>query len=59
MYRCSTRETPHSSFRRALENSYFGKVLIINFAKTWNKLLKHCISAKFWLMEGYVQGALR
>ena len=31
----------------------------MNFPITWNKLLKHCISAEFWLMEGYVQGALR
>ena len=31
----------------------------MNFASTWNKLLKYCISAKFLLMEGYVQGALR
>ena len=31
----------------------------MNFASTWNKLLKHCISANFLLMKGYVQGALR
>ena len=31
----------------------------MNFASTWNRLLKHCISAEFRLIEGYVQGALR
>ena len=31
----------------------------MNFASTWNNLLKHWISAEFLLMEGYVQGALR
>ena len=31
----------------------------MNFASTWNNLRKHWISAKFLLMEGYVQGALR
>ena len=31
----------------------------MNFASTWINLLKHCISADFLLMEGYVQGALR
>ena len=30
----------------------------MNFANTWNTLLKHCISAKFLQMEGYVHGAL-
>ena len=31
----------------------------MNFASTWNNLLKHCISANFFLVEGYGQGALR
>ena len=31
----------------------------MNFASTWQKLLKYCISAEFLLVEGYVQGALR
>ena len=31
----------------------------MNFASTWKKLLKHCISANFLLIEGYVQAALR
>ena len=39
--------------------NYFGKVLLINFVRTWNNLISHCISAKFWLNEGYVQGAAR
>ena len=30
----------------------------MNFASTWNKLLKHCISADFWLVIGHVQGPL-
>ena len=40
-------------------NSYFGKVLLMNFASTWIKLFQHWISVEFLLMEGYVQGALR
>ena len=32
---------------------------MINFASTWNNLLKHFISAEFGLMKDYVQGALR
>ena len=39
--------------------NYFGKVLMINFVSFWNNLLKHCISAEFLLMKGYVQGAVR
>ena len=31
----------------------------MNFASTCNNLLKHWISSKFLLTEGYVQGALR
>ena len=31
----------------------------MNFASSWNNLLKHCISADFLLMESYLQGALR
>ena len=31
----------------------------MNFASTWNNLLKNCISANFLLMEGYAQGAPR
>ena len=31
----------------------------MNLVSTWNKLLKHGISAEFLLVEGYVQGALR
>ena len=30
----------------------------MNFARTWNNLLKHWISTEFFLTEGYVQGAL-
>ena len=30
-----------------------------DFAGTWSNLLKHFISVKFLLIEGYVQGALR
>ena len=48
------------SFRRALQNNYFGKVLLINFVSTTsNNLLKHCISNEFLLMEDFVQGPLR
>ena len=33
--------------------SYFGKVLLMHFASTWNHLLQHCISVQFLLLEGY------
>ena len=32
---------------------------MMNFASTWNKLLKHWIYTNLLLMEGYVQDALR
>ena len=32
---------------------------MINFTQALSNRLKHCISAKFLLMEGYVKGALR
>ena len=31
----------------------------MHFASTWNHLQKHCVSAEFLLVEGYLQGALR
>ena len=31
----------------------------MNFASTWNNLLKHWISVDFFLVEGYGHGALR
>ena len=31
----------------------------MDFTSTLKKLLKHCISAEFLLVEGYLQGALR
>ena len=31
----------------------------MNFACTWNNLLKHWISVNFFLVEGYGQDALR
>ena len=49
----------HCSFRTALYNSYFGKVLLMKFATINHNLLKHCISANFLLVESYVQGALQ
>ena len=30
----------------------------MNFASTWIKLFKYCISVDFLVVEGYVQGAL-
>ena len=59
MLGCSTNEAAYCSFHRALQNSYFGKVLLVNFASTWSKLIKHCISAEFLLVKRYAQGALR
>ena len=56
---CSTNGASHYSFRRALWNSYFGKVLLMNFASTWNNLLKNWISSEFLQMEDYVEGALQ
>ena len=32
---------------------------MIHFVSTWDNLLKHYISAKFLLIEGYVPDALR
>ena len=32
---------------------------MINFASSWDNLVKQFIFAEFRLMEGYVQGALR
>ena len=55
---CSTKGAAYCSFRRALWNSYFGKVLLMNFASSWNKLFKWGISVNCLLMEVYVQGAL-
>ena len=31
----------------------------MNFASTWNKLLKRCISTQFLLVGRYVKGGLR
>ena len=47
------------SFLRARSNRNLGKVLLVNFASTWNNLLKNCLSPKFLLREGYVSGTLR
>ena len=57
--RCSMKGAGHCSFGTVLSNNYFRKVLLIDFAITWNNLLEHCISAYFVLMEGYKQGAPR
>ena len=34
-------------------------MLLIHFASNWKNLLKHCISADFWLIEALVQSGLR
>ena len=31
----------------------------MSFASTWIKILNHCTSVKFSLLEGYVEGALQ
>ena len=49
----------YCSFRIALSNRYFGKVLLIRSVRAWNNFFKYCISAEFLLMQGYVQGTLR
>ena len=53
-----TKGAVHCSFRKALLNRYFGKVLLIHFAITWNNLLEHIISVECLLMKDDVQGAL-
>ena len=53
------KDAAHCYFRKELSNSYFGKVLLINFVSTWKNLLKHCIFAHLLLMVSYVQGTLR
>ena len=40
-------------------SSFFGKVLMMAFTRTCNNLLKHCFSLEIFLMEGYLEGALR
>ena len=42
--RRSTKGPAQCSFYRVLWNSFFGKVLLINVASTWNSSLIHCIS---------------
>ena len=44
---------------RAVSSSYFEKVFLVNFISTYSKLLKHFIFARFLLIEGCEQGALR
>ena len=56
--RCSMKGAGHCSFGTVLSNNYFRKVLLIDFAITWNNLLEHCISDEYLLMKDYVQGAL-
>ena len=47
-----------ATFVERFETATFGS-LADEFCQYRHKLLRHCISAKFLLMEGYVQGALR
>ena len=44
---------------KAIENRYFGKVLLMNSIRTYKNLLKKFISAHFLLLENFEQGALR
>ena len=57
--RCFREGASHCSFHRALQNSYIGRVSLINFVTTWNSLLTHCISPEFLLIKGDLQGAVR
>ena len=57
--RGSKKGAVYCSFRRALSDSYVEKVLLINFAITRNSLLEHCSSAEYFLITGYVEGAIR
>ena len=46
-------------FVERFKNSYFEKAFLINFIRTYTKLLKHFIFAPFLLIEDYRKGALR
>ena len=45
--------------RRAVENSYFEEVLLMNSIRINRNLLKKFVFAHFVLLEDYEQGALR
>ena len=47
-----------ATFVERFKTATFGS-LADEFCQHRHKLIRHCISAKFLLMEGYVQGALR
>ena len=47
------------SYRRAVENNHFEKAFLINFLRTYSKLLNIFIYARFLLKKEYEQGALR
>ena len=47
-----------ATFVERFKTATFGS-LADEFCQHRHKLIGHCISAKFLLMEGYVQGALR
>ena len=47
------------SFRRAVQNSNFEKVLLTNFIITNSKLLKHFTFAHLLLMKSYRKRALQ
>ena len=55
----SKKEAACCSFLRVLQHSYFGKVSLITFIDTLNKILKHRIFTDSFLIVNYIQGILR
>ena len=49
----------HCSFQRALKNNYFGKVSLMVFIDSLNKISKHCFFVDTLLIEGCIQGTPR
>ena len=56
---CSTKGTSYYCFRKAVSNSYFQKVLLINFISTYANWLKNFSFVHFLLVEGYRKYYLR
>ena len=52
-------ELPIATFAEHFKITYSGKVFLISFFDTSNKLLKHCIFTDSLLIVNYIQGVLR
>ena len=52
-------EAAHCSFRRVLQNNYFGKISLITFIDTSSKMRCYRFFSDSLLIVSYLQGALR